>query len=155
MAEELLERVLREIRERKQTAHAAVEESARLERALAALGDDARGPAAGAAVRRSRRARRSPQGRMRAAPGANRDAILALVRERPGVSAGEIAHATGIPRSTVSPTLARLVDGGAIERSQLPGGGIGFGVRAETAADAAVSESGQRSSGGASAKESA
>jgi hypothetical protein len=45
MSEELLERVLREIRERKQAARAAVEESARLERALAALGREPGGPA--------------------------------------------------------------------------------------------------------------
>jgi hypothetical protein len=37
MAEELLERVLREIRERRQAAQAAYDESRRLERALAAL----------------------------------------------------------------------------------------------------------------------
>ena len=141
MAEDLLERVLREIRERKQAAQSAVEESARLEAALAALTHDVRGPGADATVTPSRRARRSPQRRKRAAPGANRDAILALVRERPGASAGEIAQATGIPRSTVSPTLARLVEGGAIERSQLPGGGIGFRARVETAAGPAASES--------------
>jgi DNA-binding transcriptional ArsR family regulator len=135
MSEQLLERVLREIHERKQAAQAAVEESARLERALAALGQEPREPTPGAAVTRSQRVRRSPRRRKRAAPGTNRDAILALVRERPGASAGEIAQATGIQRSTVSPTLARLVDGGAIERSQLPGGGVGFRARSETAAD--------------------
>jgi hypothetical protein len=38
MAEELLERVLREIRERKQVAQAAYDERRRLEQALAAVG---------------------------------------------------------------------------------------------------------------------
>jgi DNA-binding transcriptional ArsR family regulator len=122
MAEELLERVRREIRERKQAAHAAVEESRRLERALAALGAESRvgsRPAVSASQRSSPR-------RRRAAPGTNRAAILALVHERPGVTAGEIAQATGIARSTVSPTLSRLADAGAIERSELPGGRVGF-----------------------------
>jgi len=152
MSEQLLERVLREIRERKQAAQAAVDESARLERALAALGQEPRARTS-AAVTRSRGTRRSPRRRKRAAPGANREAILALVRERPGASAGEIAQATGIARSTVSPTLARLVDGGAIERSQVPGGGVGFRARSETVADAAVREPEERSPGGVTSEE--
>jgi DNA-binding transcriptional ArsR family regulator len=139
MAEELLERVLREIRERKQAARAAVEESARLERALVALGRDPGQPATEAAATPSRRARRSSRRRKRAAPGANRDAILALVHERPGATAGEISQATGIPRSTVSPTLARLVEGGAIERTQLPGG-VGFRARPAAADGTAPTE---------------
>src|SRR5687767_4884970 len=102
MAEELLERVRREIRERKQATQAAVEESRRLERALAALGGAESRVGSRPAASASRRS--SPR-RRRAAPGANRAAILALVRERPGVTAGEVAQATGIARSTVSPTL--------------------------------------------------
>jgi hypothetical protein len=42
MGEELLERVLREIGDRKQAARAAYEESRRLEQALAALGPSSR-----------------------------------------------------------------------------------------------------------------
>jgi DNA-binding transcriptional ArsR family regulator len=140
MAEELLDRVVREIRERKRAAQAAVEESARLERALAALG---RGPGeteAQVASTRSRRARRPAQRRMRVAPGANRDAILALVRERPGATAGAISQATGIPRSTVSPTLFRLTQAGAVERTELPGGGVGFRVPAAAADGATAGE---------------
>jgi DNA-binding transcriptional ArsR family regulator len=135
MAEDLLVRVLREIRERKQAAQAAVEESARLERALAALGREPRTRAAGAEPTRSRPARRQSPPRKRAARGANRDAVLAVVHERPGASAGEIAQATGIARSTVPATLARLVDAEAIERTQLPGGGVGFRARPGTPAD--------------------
>lgn len=54
MGEELLARVLREIRERKRAAEAAHEESRQLERALAALGPritGSVGPAAGRAAR--------------------------------------------------------------------------------------------------------
>jgi DNA-binding transcriptional ArsR family regulator len=143
MAEELLERVLREIRERRQVAEAAYHESQRLERALAALGlasGRAGADADGAATRRpsrSRRAaaatgdgepprRRSRPRRSRAAPGANRERILALVRERPGVTAGEIAQQTGIGRSSVTTTLGRLVDAGTVQRVELPGGKAGF-----------------------------
>jgi predicted HTH transcriptional regulator len=122
MAEDLLVRVLREIRERKEAAQAAYEESRRLERALAALepaGRRRRAPAPD--PRRRSRARRS-----RAAPGANREAIVALVRERPAVTAREVAEATGIARSTVTTTLKRLLDAGEIERTSLPGGGTGY-----------------------------
>jgi DNA-binding transcriptional ArsR family regulator len=70
--------------------------------------------------------RRRAGGERRAAPGANGDAIVAVVRERPGVTAGEIASATGIARATVSSTAARLTGGGTLERVELPGGGIGF-----------------------------
>lgn len=125
MAEDLLARVVREIRERSQLAQAAYEESRRLERALAAL-DPYPSRAGGSAPGRRIRSRRPARRRARAARGANRDAILAVVRERPGVSAGEIAQATGIARSTVSPTLSRLVVAGTVERTELPSGGVGF-----------------------------
>jgi DNA-binding transcriptional ArsR family regulator len=74
------------------------------------------------AVEPTRSLRRNGRG----APGAKRAAILALLRERPGVSAREIADATGISRSTVTTTLSRLVDASVIERIQPPGGPAGF-----------------------------
>jgi DNA-binding transcriptional ArsR family regulator len=125
MGEDLLTRVLGEIRERKQLAQSAYEESRRLERALAALDSDLSG-APDSARRDRRRARKPAQPRARAPRGANREAILAVVRDRPGVSAGEIAQATGIARSTVSPTLSRLVAAGTVERTELPSGSVGF-----------------------------
>jgi DNA-binding IclR family transcriptional regulator len=60
---------------------------------------------------------------------------VAVARERPGATAGELAAATGIARATVSSTLARLVSSGALERTQLPGGGVGFRVPAAPAPD--------------------
>jgi DNA-binding transcriptional ArsR family regulator len=129
MAEDLLARVVREIRERRQAAQAAYEESERLERALAALGSGA--SSAAAADADSPRRQRRGQRRRRAAPGAKREAIVAVLRERPGTSAGEIAQATGIPRSTVSPTLSRLIAAGAVERISMPGGDVGFRPAAE------------------------
>jgi DNA-binding transcriptional ArsR family regulator len=125
MAEDLVARVLREIRDRKELAQSAYEESRRLERALAALDSDlGRAPDSARAGRR--RARKPAQRPARARRGANREAILAVVRDRPGVSAGEIAQATGIARSTLSPTLSRLVAAGTVERTELPSGRVGF-----------------------------
>lgn len=129
MAEDLLDRIRLEIRERLERSRAAYEESRRLEAALAALDPDARssGPRRRSAAPSQPR---SPR-RRRARPGANREAILAVVRERPGVSAGEIAQATGIARSTVSTTLSRAAAAAEVERTQLPGGGVGFRPVAE------------------------
>ena len=52
--------------------------------------------------------------------------IRAAIEERPGASAGEVASATGIARPTVATTLGKLVRDGELERSELPGGRVGF-----------------------------
>jgi hypothetical protein len=76
-----------------------IEELPRLERALAALGADegtsaaARGPAPS----------RSRSGRQRRPRGANREAILAVIESRPGVSVGEVANVVakqGVAKNT-------------------------------------------------------
>ena len=139
MGDELLDRVLREIRERKQAAQAAVEESARLERALAALEQTA-GEAGTPGQEGRRRSGRGPRARPRAAPDANRAAVLAVVGERPGATAGEVGEATGIARATVSSTLARLVEAGALERVELPSGGVGFRARSDATAASTARE---------------
>jgi CRP-like cAMP-binding protein len=127
VAGDLLDRILREIRQRKREARAAYDESRQLEQALAALGEDAGAVAPRRAKRR--RAERPPAQPSRRAPrGANREAILAAVRERPGSTAGEIADATGIARATVASTTTRLAASGVLERSERPDTGVGFHV---------------------------
>ncbi len=49
-----------------------------------------------------------------------------MVGERSGVSAAEVAQATGIASATASSTLAKLVSAGEVLREQPPGGGVGF-----------------------------
>jgi hypothetical protein len=127
MAEELLERIIRELRERKEAARAAYEESVRLQAALDALGGTGAGgggaatvtavapaPAPGAAPAR------------RTARGENRRRILAVVEERAGASAGEVAQVTGIARPTVASTLGKLAGDGEVVRVERPAGGVGF-----------------------------
>jgi hypothetical protein len=84
MAQDLLDRVLQEIREGKQASRSAYEESQHLERALAALDQEDDG-----AVEPGRRGRArdsTARRRPRAAPGANRAAIVTVgARERPGM----------------------------------------------------------------------
>jgi CRP-like cAMP-binding protein len=137
MAADLLDRILHEIRERKREAHAAYEESQQLERALAAL--DAKTPG-GVGQRRSKAGRPGRRGTpkaggARARRGANREAILAAVGERPGVTAREIADLTGIARATVASTVTRLAASGVLERSELPAGGVGFRPAGAAAVD--------------------
>lgn len=52
--------------------------------------------------------------RRRAPHGANRDAIIAAVRELPGITSAQLAVETGIARTTVYATVASLKRGGAI-----------------------------------------
>jgi DNA-binding transcriptional ArsR family regulator len=71
----------------------------------------------------------------RARRGANREAILAAVGERPGATAREIADLTGVARNTVASTLTRLAAAGVLERSELPAGGVGFRLARGASAD--------------------
>jgi hypothetical protein len=153
---DLLERVHAQTRERLEQLRPAVEEYERLQAALAVLGGLAPGgrdaavaspPAAGsndgvsqpaesprrrarsggAAGRRAGARDRAP----RAPRGANRAAVLAAARDRPGASAGELAAATGIGRPIVHALLNRLTERGELVRSALPSGGNGYALPPE------------------------
>ncbi len=58
--------------------------------------------------------------------GQSKARILGVVGERAGVSAAEVAQATGIASATVSSTLAKLASSGEVLREQLPGGRVDF-----------------------------
>ena len=64
--------------------------------------------------------------RTRAPRGANREAILSVVGERPGVTASEISDVTKISRAVTYNTLAKLVEQGRLEKTELPGGQTGY-----------------------------
>jgi hypothetical protein len=65
-----------------------------------------------------------------------------IVRE---LRAGEIADATGIARNTVASTVTRLVASGALERGELPEGGVGFCLPRYAPASRPSTGSGSRS----------
>ncbi len=126
-----LDRVAQDIRERADQVRAELaerervfraetqrvrDELARLDGALRAMEGDHEVPGP--------RGARAPV--PRAPRGRNRARILGVVGERSGVSAAEVAQATGIASATVSSTLAKLASAGEVEREQLPGGGVGF-----------------------------
>ena len=100
------------LREREQLQEALAE--------AAVLGRSARGAARGQGARPARKSR------TRAPRGANREAILRVVGDRPGVSATEIADVTKISRAVTYNTLAKLVEQGQLAKTELPGGQTGY-----------------------------
>jgi predicted HTH transcriptional regulator len=118
---DLVGQIQRDIEKRLQELRPLIEEKERLEAVLAALTN---GSSAAVAAPRPRAtttrsaAARAPYaaGKGRRAPrGANREAILAVVRERPGVSAAEVAEITRIAKPTVHTTISQLKRKGILE----------------------------------------
>jgi hypothetical protein len=114
--EELLGRIRREIDERLKELRPAVEEIPRLEAALAAF--DGWGSARGGTSQNGRS--RSTTGK-RAPRGANRQAILKAVDERPGLGAAELAKVTGMKVTTMRTTLRELIKAGRVTRDEIGG----------------------------------
>jgi DNA-binding transcriptional ArsR family regulator len=124
---DLVGQIQRDIERRLQELRPLLAEKERLEAVLAALTSDANGGAgraggrpraAQSAAASAASAERAPYagGKRRRAPrGANREAILAVVRERPGVSAAEVADVTKIAKPTVHTTISQLKRKGILE----------------------------------------
>jgi hypothetical protein len=66
--------------------------------------------------------------RARAPRGANREAVLAVVRDRPGVTTSELAAASGVTGGTLYALLRRLTDQGELAKRELPGGQTGYAL---------------------------
>jgi hypothetical protein len=108
---DLISRTKRELQERIAELEAAVDELPRLKGALAALEGDAGQPRRATASRPS--GRRRPRG-------ANRDAILSVIRSRPGVSVGEVASVVsreGVKKNVVYTTVNKLTKDGLISKT--------------------------------------
>lgn len=119
---DLVGQIQRDIEKRLSELRPLIEEKEQLEAVLAALTNGAAGggPVAAARTRATpaRSAARAPYaaGKGRRAPrGANREAILNVVRERPGVSAAEVAAITRIAKPTVHTTISQLKRKGILE----------------------------------------
>jgi hypothetical protein len=99
--------------------------------ASAELTPAAADPAAAAAPRAPRSARRSSAApRARAPRGANRAVVLKAAGERPGASVGELAAASGIGRAVVYALVKTLAERGELVRRELPGGASGYALPA-------------------------
>jgi len=117
---DLVGQIQRDIEKRLQELRPLIEEKERLEAVLAALknGSAATPSAPRPRATTTRAAGRAPYaaGKGRRAPrGANREAILTVVRERPGVSAAEVAEITRIAKPTVHTTISQLKRKGILE----------------------------------------
>ena len=84
--------------------------------------------AAGSGGRRAQPRRLAAQaaGHARAARAPTARRSCAAVGERPGASAAEIADVTKISRAVTYNTLAKLVEQGKLEKTELPGGQTGY-----------------------------
>jgi hypothetical protein len=114
-----LEQRLKEVERELANVDPLLRERDRLRAALAAA--PFAGPGRPAAQGTSPRKQRT-----RAPRGANREAILGVVAERPGVSAAEISDVTKISRAVTYNTLAKLIEQGRLEKTELPGGQTGY-----------------------------
>ena len=119
---DLVGQIQRDIEKRLQELRPLIEEKERLEAVLAALTNGSAATAVSAPRPRATTTRsatpRAPyaSGSGRRAPrGANREAILTVVRERPGVSAAEVAEITRIAKPTVHTTISQLKRKGILE----------------------------------------
>ena len=115
-----LEKRLKEVDRELAGVEPLMRERERLQAALATP------PFASAERGRRRRARAPRKQRTRAPRGANREAILSVVGERPGVTAAEISDVTKISRAVTYNTLAKLVEQGKLAKTELPGGQTGY-----------------------------
>jgi hypothetical protein len=130
---DLLDSIQRQLRERLDELRPLVVEYQRLAAAEQAL-DEGHGHPGSSTSRPARR--RSPRRRQstarRAATGAsrtaNRDKLLAVVGERPGVTKAELKDATGLSSAGVAQNLRRLVARGQIREEPLPGEQVGYRV---------------------------
>ena len=118
-----LEQRLKEVERELAALEPLVRERERLEAALSTPPFATTGPAP---VRRAAKVAPARTPKTRAPRGANREAILKIVGERPGVGAPEIADVTKITRAVTYNTLSKLVEQGEIAKTELPGGQTGY-----------------------------
>jgi DNA-binding IclR family transcriptional regulator len=76
--------------------------------------------------------------------------VLGVIGERPGVTARELAAASGVTGGTLYSLLRTLTEQGALEKRELPGGQTGYVVAASAAgAQAAAVPAGTTTEAGA------
>jgi hypothetical protein len=79
---------------------------------------------------------RATPARKRAPRGANREAVLRVIHERPGVTPRELAAASGVTGGTLSSLLRTLTQRGELEKRPLAGGQTGYQLTASADAGA-------------------
>lgn len=131
---DLIDRIRTEMSTRLAELRPLVDEHARLDAALQALGDaDSHKPvpvsAAPAARSGSRASKKTPAtSRPRAPRGANRLAVLRAAEDRPGATSAELATVSGVQANTLHTLLGRLVKSGELKKETLPTGRTGYAL---------------------------
>jgi hypothetical protein len=131
---DLLDSIRRQLRTRLDELRPLIREYQRLQDAERALGDgpprsakraarpkQAEPPRTGSARTASRRRPSAP-----AAREANRQKILDLVRQRPGITRAELKDAASLSGAGVAQNLRRMLDRGEVREKALPGGTTGY-----------------------------
>jgi hypothetical protein len=135
---DLLDSICAELRTRLDELRPLVREYERLQEADAALADGSptSRKRAGQPKRSGSQARRGGARRVgsrrRSSSSAerevNREKVLALVRERPGITKAELKDAAGLSSAGVAQNLRRMLDRGEVREEALPGGATGYRV---------------------------
>ncbi len=131
---DLLDHIREELSARLGELRPVVDEHGRLEAAMQALGDvkaaPAGEPSSSPAEATKSLARRTPatERRKRAPRGANREAVLRAVSERPGATKAELAAVSGVEPNTLSVLIGRLIKAGELQARALPTGRAGYAL---------------------------
>ena len=76
---------------------------------------------------------------------AKREKVLALVRERPGITKAELKDAAGLSSAGVAQNLRRMLDRGELGEEALQGGAVGYRIAGDRTA---LSAGGRESASG-------
>ena len=131
---DLLDRIRTEMSTRLAELRPLVDEHARLNAALQALGDAdsrtpvpvSRGPRSTIGISRSEEG--AGDSTQRAPRGANRLAVLRAAEDRPGATSAELATVSGVQANTLHTLLGRLVKSGELKKETLPTGRTGYAL---------------------------
>lgn len=155
---DLLDSIRAELRTRLDELRPVVREYERLQEAEAALADGSptsgkragqpkrsgsqtrQGGARRGGARRAGSRRRSSSSAEREV---NRQKVLALVRERPGVTKAELRDAAGLSSAGVAQNLRRMLDRGEVREEALPGGATGYRIADDRTAPSASGHDGE------------
>ena len=154
---DLLDSIRAQLRTRLDELRPLVGEYERLQAAEAAL---AHGSLTGTRAQSERRASQAQRGgasgarrlgsrrrsRVSGEREANREKLLALVRERPGITKAELNAAAGLSSAGVAQNLRRMLDRGQVREEALPGGAIGYRITDDQAAPSLSGDGGDSGS---------
>src|SRR4051794_14371165 len=132
---DLLDRILHEVRQRLDASRSAAEEYRQLERALEAIDGTSPKPDDRGRARRSNRRSGRPRESKRAQRERNRERLLAVLRDRPGVTREELSNVSGVSAAVLAQQLRRLVENEQVTERALPGGQRGYALAANATTD--------------------